>query len=140
MLTCFDHYATATKALIDPLSTIPIRANTINLVLTKKAAKLLDGLLWAKWWAYFAHGVEHAAHTFFVRNRQRETVTCAARWVGKCRVQEAPVIRPLTNARVNARLNTFRGDEGLYVAPKLRAVLGLSPNRVLLIFLVNELL
>src|SRR5262245_23393272 len=107
MLACFDHYTAATETLINPLAAIPIRANTINLVLTKQGAELFNRLLRAKWWAYFAHCIEHAAHTFFVRNSQRETVTCTARWVGKCAVQEAPVIRPLTDTRVNARLNAF---------------------------------
>src|SRR5262249_7718741 len=107
MLAWLDNHAAPAKALINPFAAIPIRANTINLIRTKQGAELFDRLLGAKWWAYFAHCIEHAAHTLFMRNRQREAIAGTTRRVSEGAVDVAPVIRPLSNAGIDARLNTF---------------------------------
>src|SRR5262249_37644917 len=106
----------------------------------EKAAKLLNRLLGAKWRPDFAAGIEHGRHPFLVGNRQRETVTCATRWVDERAVDVAPVIRPLSNVRIDTGFNAFRGDERLDVSSKFGAIFCSSPNRVFFVFLVKKLL
>src|SRR5262245_11489047 len=138
MLAWLDHYTAAAETLIYPLAAIPIRANAINLVLTKEGAKLFNRLLRAKWWPYLAHCIKHGSHSFFVGNSERETVTRATGWVNKRRIQEAPVVRPLTNAGVDARFNALARNEALNVTPKQGAIFGSRPGGVFFILFVDK--
>src|SRR5215510_2546672 len=140
MLAWLVHYAPAAETFINPFTPVPIRTNAINLVLTKKGAEFLDCLLRAKWWPHLAHRIEDGGHALFVGNSERETVTRTTRWVNKCRIKETPVIRPLTNAGVDAGLYALICDEAFNVGAKLGAILGRGPRRVLLILAVDELL
>src|SRR5215510_13519669 len=140
MLARFDHYTAATKAFINPFATIPIRADAINLVLTKQGTELFNRLLGAEWRTYLAHCIEHGRHSLLVSNRQRETVTCTTRWVGERAIDVAPIIGPLSNAGIDTCLNAFRSDKALDVSSKLSAIFCSSPDGIFLIFLVDELL
>src|SRR5262249_58268959 len=140
MFGWLDHYATPTKTLGNPFAAISIRARAIDLVLAQERAELFNRLLGAEWWTYFAHCIEHAAHSFLMRNCQRETVARAAARVNERAIEIAPVIRPLANARVNAALNAFPSDEALDVGAKLSAIFCRRPNRVFLILAIDELL
>src|SRR5215831_12243983 len=105
MFACFDHDATSAKALINPFTAIPIRADAVNLVLTKKAAELFNRLLWAKRRTYFAHSIEHAAHALFMRNGQREAIACTAARINERAIDVAPIVRPFSDTAIDARLD-----------------------------------
>src|SRR5262245_12539884 len=137
MLARFDHYTAAAKTLVDPLAAIPIRANAINLIRAKQGTKLFNRLLGAKWRTYFAHSVEHGSHSFLVCDCQREAVRCTTRWVTERAVQEAPVVWPLTNTRIDARLDALARDKAFDVGAELGAIFCRSPNGVFLVFLVD---
>src|SRR5215831_17059147 len=138
MLAWLDHYATATKALVDPFAAVAIRTHAINLVRAKKAAELFDRLLRTKRWPYFANGIEHTTHALLVGNRQRKAIARTTARINEGAIEIAPVIGPLANTRVNAGLNAFRSDKAFDVGAEFGAIFCSRPHRVLLILLVDE--
>src|SRR5262249_1099984 len=115
MLAWLNHYAAATKALINPFAAIPIRANAVNLILTKQGTELFNCLLGAKRRAYLTHCIEYGGHSFLVRNRQCKAITCATTRIDERAIDVAPVIGPLADTRVNAGFNTFACDKAFNI-------------------------